>query len=107
MAKEIEEKVKELQILEQNLSNLNFQKQTFQFELNEINSAFEELEKSDESVFKIVGNIMIKTEKDKLKKELEEKKDIIGLRIRNIEKQEKALRARVEELRKEVLNKLK
>lgn len=107
MEKEIEEKVKELQLIEQNLNNFIFQKQAFQLELNEINSAVEELKKSDGDVFKIIGNVMIKSEKNKLKKELDEKKEIVSLRLKNIEKQEKALRERVEELRKAVLKSIK
>ncbi|MBU2496523.1 MAG: prefoldin subunit beta [Nanoarchaeota archaeon] len=107
MDEKTEEKVRELQIIEQNLNNMIFQKQAFQLELSEINSAVEELNKSDGEVYKIIGNVMVKSEKDKLKKEIDEKKDIINLRVKNIEKQEKALKVRVEELRKDVLKTMK
>lgn len=107
MEKELEEGIKELQLLEQNLNNLLFQKQAFQLELNEVESAVSELDNSKGDVFKIVGNIMIKSEKGKLKKDLEEKRDIVGLRVKSIEKQEKALSGRVEELRKVVLKGMK
>ncbi len=107
MDKKTEEKVRELQLIEQNLNNLIFQKQTFQLELSEINSAVDELNKSNGEVYKIIGNIMIKSVKDKLKKEIGEKKEIINLRVKNIEKQEKALKERVEELRKYVLKTIK
>lgn len=106
MDKKTENQVRELQLLEQSLNTLMFQKQTFQLELNEINSAASELEESKGDVFKIVGNVMIKAEKAKLKKELKEKKEIIGLRVKNIEKQEKALGERIEELRKAVLKQM-
>src|SRR3990167_4852011 len=96
MEQDIDEKVKELQLLEQNLGNLLFQKQTFQLELGEVTSASEELEASKGDVFKIVGNVMIKSSKERLKKELDEKKDLISLRMKSIEKQE---RARSEERR--------
>ena len=107
MDKETEEKVKELQLLEQNLSNLMYQKQTFQLELNEVTSASSELSESNGDVFKIIGNVMIKSDKGKLKKELDEKMQIIELRVKNIDKQEKSIRGRVEELRKEVLKGMK
>ncbi len=107
MEKDLDEKVKELQLMEHNLSNLLFQKQTFQLELGEITSASEELEASKGDVFKIVGNVMIKSQKEKLKKELDEKKDLISMRIKNIEKQEKVLHATVDELRKIVLKQMK
>lgn len=107
MEKELEENIKELQLLEQNLSNLLFQKQAFQLELNELSSAVSELDDSKGDVFKILGNVMIKSNKEKLKKELNEKKDIVGLRVKNIGKQDKMLQDRVEELRKVVLKGMK
>ncbi len=107
MEKELEENIKELQLLEQNLSNLLFQKQAFQLELNELSSAVSELDDSKGDVFKILGNVMIKSNKEKLKKELNEKKDIVDLRVKNIEKQDKMLQDRVEELRKVVLKGMK
>lgn len=107
MESDMDEKVKELQLLEQNLGNLLFQKQTFQLELGEVTSACEELEASKGDVFKIVGNVMIKSSKEKLKKELDEKKDLISLRMKSIEKQEKALQSHVDELRKAVLKHMK
>ncbi|HIH17443.1 MAG TPA: prefoldin subunit beta [Nanoarchaeota archaeon] len=107
MEQDIDEKVKELQLLEQNLGNLLFQKQTFQLELGEVTSASEELEASKGDVFKIVGNVMIKSSKERLKKELDEKKDLISLRMKSIEKQERALQSHVEELRKTVLKHMK
>ena len=84
-----------------------FQKQTFQLELGEVTSASEELEASKGDVFKIVGNVMIKSSKEKLKKELDEKKDLVSLRMKSIEKQEKALQNHVDELRKAVLKHMK
>ncbi len=105
--KELEEKIKELQLFEQNLNTILFQKQAFQLEQNEVASALEELKESKGDVFKIIGSVMIKTEKEKLKKELEEKQDLIELRLKNIEKQESVLKKRAEELRKSVLKRLK
>ena len=76
-------------------------------ELGEVTSASEELEASKGDVFKIVGNVMIKSSKERLKKELDEKKDLISLRMKSIEKQERALQSHVEELRKTVLKHMK
>ena len=49
-------------------------KQSIQIELNELSSALGEMKKSPKEVYKILGNIMIKTTPEKLSKELEEKK---------------------------------
>lgn len=95
--------LQEMQILEQNLQNTLVQKQSFQMELAETNSAFEELKKSDDEVYKVVGGLMIKSSKDKIQKELQEKIKFIEAKIIAIEKQEEFLEKKVEELRKEMI----
>jgi prefoldin beta subunit len=100
-------KIQELQILEQNLQNLIMQKQAFQFEENDIITALEEMKSSGDEVYKIVGQVMIKSSKQTLEKELKSKKEIIELRLKNIEKQESALKERALKLREDVLKELK
>lgn len=101
-----EQKVMELQLLEQNLQNLNMQKQNFQNQLIEIESAQEELKKNPEKAYKIVGSIMIQTAVKELEKDLNSKKEVIDLRLKNIEKQEKVLNGKLQAIRDEVLSKL-
>ncbi|MCK4501265.1 prefoldin subunit [Candidatus Babeliales bacterium] len=69
-------KIQEMQILEQNLQNLLMQKQAFQMELSETVSALKEIEKSSEDVYKVIGQLMIKVSKDKIKEELNNQKMI-------------------------------
>ena len=68
--KDKDKKIQEMQILEQNLQSLLLQKQAFQMELSETQSALKEIENSGEEVFKIIGQLMIKTDKSKIKQEL-------------------------------------
>ncbi|MFA5857209.1 MAG: prefoldin subunit beta [Candidatus Pacearchaeota archaeon] len=103
---ETKEKIQELQSYEQNLQNLLMQKQTFQIELSESENALSEISKSDEDVYKIVGQVMIKVKKDIIIKELNQKIDLLNLRLKSIEKQESELTKDFEELRKEVLKKI-
>jgi len=102
-----EQKIQELQILEQRLQNTILQKQAFQIELTETNSAIEELEKSGDEVFKIIGQLMIKSEKSKMKEELADKKKILELKIKSFEKQESLLSEQLEKLQEEVQEFLK
>jgi len=97
-----ENKLQELQILEQKLQNSMMQKQAFQMELAETSSALKELEKSGEEVFKIIGQLMIKSEKTKIKEELLNKQKILELRIKSFEKQENSLTEQLEKLRDEI-----
>ena len=106
ISKETQESISKLQLIEQNVQTLLMQKQQFQGQLFELESALKELEKTPEA-FKIVGNVMIKAEKDSLKKELDQKKELIDLRLKSIDKQEKQLRDRGEALQKEVMSKIK
>ena len=105
--KQTQEELQELQILEQNLQNILLQQQAFQLELNETEFAIEEIAKSSDDVYKIVGNIMIKSKKDDLKKELDEKIKLLNLRLKSIEKQEHLLREKAEKLKQELEKKLK
>ena len=100
-------KLQELQILEQNLQGILMQKQTFQIELAESQGALEELEKSGEEVYKIIGQLMIKSDKSKMKSELEEKKKMLELRIKTLENQEKISTEKVGKLREEFLKEQK
>ncbi|MBU4087030.1 MAG: prefoldin subunit beta [Nanoarchaeota archaeon] len=105
--KETQEKIQELQILEQNLQQVTLQEQAFQQEIHETDSALSEIEKTSEDVYKIVGNIMIKIGKADISKELKEKKDILSLRLNSIEKQSSSLREKTEKLREEVVKSMK
>ncbi len=98
-----QEKIQQMQFLEQNLQNLIYQKQSLQMELSETQSAVKELESGGDEVYKIVGQLMLKTEKEKTKKELQEKEKTINSRLSSIEKQEKTINDKLEQLRGEIL----
>src|SRR3989304_4293176 len=93
------EDLQEMQILDQNLHNLLLQKQAFQMELSETESALVEIEKSSE-IFKLIGELMMKVDKQKAKEELLSKEKILNMRVKSIEKQEDSLSKRLNELRK-------
>lgn len=105
--KETQEKIKELQLHEQNLNNLLMQKQAFQIELIETENALTELTKAKDDVYKIFGNIMIKSDQNKIKEELEKRKEVLALRVKSIEKQELTISKESEDLRDQVLKKIK
>jgi len=78
------------------------QRQSFEMELAETNSALEEIQKAGDEVFKIIGQLMIKSEKSKIKEELLNKLKILEIRIKSFEKQEHSLAEQLEKLRDEV-----
>lgn len=105
MEQELQGKINQLSLMEQNLQNFALQKQQFQAQFMEIESAEKELKDSKEA-FKIVGNLMIASSKEKLQKELAEKKDILKTRIGSFEKQEGKLREKAQSMQQEVLDEM-
>ena len=82
------------------------QKQNFQAQLKEVGTAIDELDKT-KNAYKIIGGIMILSEKKDLVKDLKNKKDLLSLRLKTIEKQENKIENKAKELQKEVLEGLK
>ncbi len=98
-----ENKLQEIQILEQSIQQILLQKQAFQMELSETQSALNQIDCAGEEVFKIIGQLMIKTEKSKVKEELLNKEKLLKLRIDNLSKQEENLSEKLESKREEIL----
>lgn len=104
--KETEKQIQELQIFEQNLQGVLMQKQAFQLELSEIENALEEMKNSGDEVYKIVGQIMIKSKKADLQKDLKQNQEAVSLRIKSLDAREKLISKNAEDLRKKVLSKM-
>ena len=101
-SEEAKKKVEELQVLESYLQNFLLQRQSINFEINEITNALDELKNAGEEVYKISSGIMFKSDKNKLKIELEEKRKILDIKISSIEKQEKLLEKNSTDLKEEI-----
>ena len=97
-----QENIQQLQAIEQNMQHLLKQRQQFQMQLLEVESALEELKKTDKA-YRIIGNIMVASEKADLEKELTEKKDRVGIRVKSFEKQETSLKDQAKALREEIM----
>ena len=106
VSKETEQKISQLQMFEQSLQTFLGQKQQFQIQLVEIESALNELDDADKA-YKIIGNIMVESTKNELKSDLQSKKEMLELRIRTMEKQESQVRERASKLQSEILQKIK
>ncbi|HKZ49682.1 MAG TPA: prefoldin subunit beta [Candidatus Nanoarchaeia archaeon] len=104
---DLQERMQELQILQQRLSLFTAQKQQLQLQLAEIENAMRELETAKPPAYKLIGEILVENSIDDLKKDLKEKKDEADLRIKTLEKQESKSRERAQDLQKEVTKALK
>ncbi len=106
MSKETEQKIGQLQILEQNIQTSMMQKQQFQSQLIEIESALSELKNANRG-YKIVGNIMIDSTKEELVSDLTQKKEMFELRIKSLEKQEEQFKTKAKKLQEEILGEIR
>jgi prefoldin beta subunit len=106
ISKETEQMLQQLQLIEQNVQNFTMQRQQFQGQLIEIDSALEELNGTPQA-YKIVGNIMVAAAKDSLSEDLKSRKEAVELRIKALEKQEQQLKQKAEKMQAEVMEALK
>ena len=100
----LREQVARLQQLQQNLQAIMMQKQQVELEVAETDRALEEIRKTgiEDVVYKSAGPLLIKSKKDDVIKELEEKKELSNTRVMVLTKQE----TRVKDNLKEVENKI-
>ncbi len=101
----ITSKVNQLQLLQQNLQNILLQKQQVESSLIELNSASAELQQTDKA-YRIVGKIMIASPKEALLEDINQKKEIAELRLKNITQQEENIKRNLESLQKEAVHEL-
>jgi prefoldin, beta subunit, archaeal len=96
----LKEQLARLNQLQQNLQAILMQKQQLEIEGMEIDKALEELKKAtpDDIVYKSAGPILIRSKKDDLIKELEEKKELLNTRIAVLSKQESRLKENLKEV---------
>ena len=106
VSKETEQKIGQLQMFEQSLQSFLGQKQQFQIQLVEVESALNELNNTDKA-FKIVGNIMVESDKNELKADLQSRKEVLELRIKTMDRQEAQVREKASKLQSEILKKIK
>jgi prefoldin beta subunit len=99
ISQETQQKIRQFQEAQQQARILMGQKYQIELQLKEAKNAAEELGKPGANdVYKAVGQILIKSEKDKLLSELKEKIEAYDVRLKTIEKQEKKLVEKMQEL---------
>jgi prefoldin beta subunit len=92
------------QDLQDKLQRLLAERSVIDSELKEINRVLQELGgiPQDATVYKIVGNLLVKVDKQTVEKELNDRKEILELRSRTYQKQEATFRTELENLQKKI-----
>jgi len=99
----------QFQQVQQQAQVLMTQRQQLELLLRETERALEELGKLQEgaAVYKSVGAILVKSEREELKKSLGEQKETLDLRIKTLERQEERVVQRLREMREKIEGALK
>ncbi len=104
---ETQQKIQQLQMMEQSFQQLLMQKNAFSMEVDEADLIIKEVGKTTGEVSKIIGNqVVIKSTKDEILEDMENKKKLIDTRMKSIDEQEKEFSKKIEEIREEVMKKI-
>jgi len=97
---QVQQRLLRLQQLQQTLQGVLTQKQQLEMELTEVEQALDELEKLTDkaTIYKSIGSLLVKSKKGKVTTDLNERKELLDMRINVLGKQEERLRSQVKEL---------
>ncbi len=98
---QLQNQIAQYQNLQNQLQVLGSQRVQLEAKLREIDGTLEELGKvsGDTPVYKSIGMLLVRQDdRDALKKELEEHKETLTIRVKSLQKQEKSLTERYEDL---------
>ncbi len=99
---QLQDQFYKFQQLQQKVEILGNQRLQLERDLKETESALAELEKlvdQNAVVFKTIGAILVKANKDKVKEELSDHKETLDMRIKTIQRQEERAKQDLEEKR--------
>jgi prefoldin beta subunit len=98
---QLQNQIAQYQQLQQQLQVLGSQRVQLEAKLREIDGTLEELNKisGDTPIYKSIGMLLVRQDdREALKKELEEHKETLTIRVKSLQKQEKSLAERYEAL---------
>jgi len=100
------DKVQQLQLLQHNIQNINAQQQLLYNQALELESAVRELGISKKA-YKIIGSLMIEDAPEKIIQELNNKLEMVNLRLKSFNESEEKLKKNIDLLQKDVIKELK
>ncbi|RLG14172.1 MAG: hypothetical protein DRN66_02710 [Candidatus Nanohalarchaeota archaeon] len=97
------ENVISLQKYEKMLSNVMYTREKMNLDIKGIDISLKELEKKPKEVYRFYGMILLKKSSEEMEKELEEEKENILLKQKQLLKQEETIKKMYAELRQKVI----
>jgi len=102
---QLQNQIQQYQQLQQQLQVLGSQRLQLEAKLREVDGTLEELGKlpASSTVYKSIGVLLVQTDdREALKKELEEHKETLTIRVKTLQKQEKSLGERFDDLQQKI-----
>ncbi len=101
---EVQQLLAQYQVLRDNYVKIDAELRLIEAELLEIDQVLDTLKTAEEDteVYKVIGQIMIKKKKDEIIKELEERKELLGIKKEKYKNQLSILEKQINELDKKV-----
>jgi len=101
---EVQQNLVKLQQLQAQLTQIVAERNVLQSELREIEKALSILKElgEDAEVYRSAGHLLIRVKKEDAVKELEDRKEVIEIRLKSLEKQESLVRSRINEVQSQV-----
>jgi len=109
LSPQLRHQIEQFQQAQQQAQALATQRAQLQSLITEIERALEELAKAAEGtpVYKTVGRLLIKKNKEEMLKELQEEKETLELRVKVLSRQEERVVERLQEMREKLQQMLK
>ncbi len=97
---QLQHQLAQFQQLQQQAEAITTQRLQMELQLKEVARALDEVQKlgEDAEVYRSVGNLLIKSTRDDVEKELKERKETLELRISTLKRQEEKVASRLKEL---------
>jgi len=91
------------QEFQQELQSIMYQKEAMRMHLQELEASLKELSSAKSDVYKAMGAILIKSTPEQLTQELNEEREMIEVRAKSLEKQEKIVREKLVALQNKLI----
>jgi len=101
---QVQNQLAQLQQVQQQAQALSAQKSQMEMVLKEVEMALEEIGKLDETsiMYRNIGELFIKSDKNDVSSDLSDKKETFGLRLKTLERQEERIQKRFQQLQQQI-----
>lgn len=88
----------ELQDIQAKLQAITVEKQQLMMQQNDIDRALQSLKDVDGKTYEMIGTLLVERSKEDIEKDLLERKQLIGVRLESIEKNERTYKSRLQSI---------